>query len=158
MHHGSHQLPAAPASSPHPLERKNGLSALRECRGRIEAHSQLTRIDLGVVERCREVFGEVFNAGTQEEKRQFVRLFIKKIDLNPDTGDILMHLFGRPPLPASRQTPASGETGVCIGLVAGARDEVQQRKSGREPEVVRVMFRNRGSALVPLGAVPATDS
>ena len=120
MHDGSHQLPAAPASSPHPLERKNGLSALLECRGRIEAHSQLTRNDLGVVERCRGVFGEVFNAGTQEEKRQFVRLFIKKIDLNPDTGDILMHLFGRPPLLASKQTPASGETGVRIELVAGA--------------------------------------
>ena len=72
------------------------------------------------MERCREVFGEVFNAGTQEEKRQFVRLFIKKIDLNPDTGDILMHLFGRPPLHASKQTPASGETGVRIELVAGA--------------------------------------
>jgi len=50
----------------------------------------------------------------------------------------------------------TGPGGSC--LVAGARDEVQQRKSGREPEVVRVMFRNRGSALVPLGAVPATDS
>ncbi len=120
MHDGSHQLPAAPASSPHPLERKNGLSALLECRGRIEAHSQLTRIDLGVVERCREVFGEVFNAGTQEEKRQFVRLFIKKIDLNPDTGDILMHLFDRPTMLAPMQTPASKETGVRIELVAGA--------------------------------------
>ncbi|MCK4914709.1 MAG: hypothetical protein KAS89_00990 [Candidatus Eisenbacteria sp.] len=50
-----------------------------------------------------------------------MRLFVKKIDLNPDTGDILMHLFGRPPLRASKQTPASGETGVRIGLVAGAR-------------------------------------
>jgi hypothetical protein len=46
---------------------------------------------------------------------------VKKIELEPDTGDILMHLFGRPPLRASKQTPASGETGVRIGLVAGAR-------------------------------------
>lgn len=121
MHDGSHQLPAAPASSPHPLERKNGLSALLECRGRIEAHSQLTRIDLGVVEQCREVFREVFAAGTREERRQFARLFVKKIELELDTGDILMHLFSRPPLPASKQTPASGETGVRIELVAGAR-------------------------------------
>ncbi len=73
------------------------------------------------MERCREAFSEVFNAGTQEEKRQFVRLFIKKINLNPDTGDILMHLFGRPPLPASKRIPASGETGIRIELVAGAR-------------------------------------
>ena len=30
---------------------------------------------------------------------------------------------GRPTVPAPKQTPASGEMGVCIGLVAGARVE-----------------------------------
>jgi len=73
------------------------------------------------VDRCRDALGAVFDAGTQEEKRQFVRLFVKTIDLNPDTGDILMHLFGRPTMLASVQTPASKETGVRIELVAGAR-------------------------------------
>jgi hypothetical protein len=41
--------------------------------------------------------------------------------VDPDTGDIQMHLFGCPPMSGSKQTPASGETGVRIGLVAGAR-------------------------------------
>ena len=100
------------------------------------------------MEHCREALNEVFEAGTQEEKRQFVRLFVKKIDLNPDTGDILMHLFGRPPLHASRQTPASGETGVRIRLVAGACHEAQRSK--RETELVR--FSALGTALVPAGA------
>ena len=65
----------------------------------------------------------MFSTGTLEERRQWVSLFMKRIEVDPDTGDILMHLFSRPPLPASKQTPASGETGVCIGLVAGARFE-----------------------------------
>ncbi|MFH1688783.1 MAG: recombinase family protein [Candidatus Eisenbacteria bacterium] len=109
---------------------------LLERRGRMEAHSQPTRIDPDLVEHCRQAFGDVFDVGTREEKRQFVRLFVKEIDLNPDTGDILMHLFGRPPLPASKQTPASGETGVCIGVVAGARfvaDSEQSSGRRREP-------------------------
>ncbi|MFH1866155.1 MAG: recombinase family protein, partial [Candidatus Eisenbacteria bacterium] len=84
---------------------------LLERRGRIEAHNRPTRIEPGLVERCSETFSEVFNEGTQEEKRRFVRLFVRKIDLNPDTGDVLIHLFGSPPLLASKQTPASGETG-----------------------------------------------
>ena len=103
------------------------------------------------------MFREVFAAGTREERRQFARLFVKKIELELDTGDILMHLFSRPPLPASKQTPASGETGVRIGLVAGARYEVQQRNHLREPEVVRVRFAMRGSTLVPAGGVATTD-
>jgi hypothetical protein len=102
---------------------KTDRDELLERRARIEAHSQPAQIDLGFVEQCREAFREVFAAGTREEKRQLARLFVKKIELAPDTGDILMHLFGRPPSPPSKQTPASEKTGVCIELVAGARFE-----------------------------------
>ncbi len=77
--------------------------------------------------------------------------------MDPDTGDILMYLFGRPPAPVPKQTPASEETGVRIKLVAGARYEVQQRSHVREPEVVRVRFTTRGTALVPAGGVTTTD-
>jgi chaperonin cofactor prefoldin len=56
----------------------------------------------------------------RDERRQFARLFVKKIELEPNTGDILMHLFGRPTMLAPVQTPASKETGVRIELVAGA--------------------------------------
>ncbi len=99
--------------------------------GALPSNTHAEPIDLGVVERCREAFSETFDAGTQEEKRRLVRLFVKKIDLNPDTGDILMHLFGRPPLRASKQTPASGETGVRIGLVAGACYKAIQDAAGQ---------------------------
>ena len=44
--------------------------------------------------------------------------------VDPGTGEVLMHLFSRPPVPMSRgghkRTPASTETGVRIGMVAGA--------------------------------------
>ena len=50
----------------------------------------------------------------------FARLFVKKIEVDPDTGDILMHLFSRPPFLAQKGKPACAETGFRIGLVAGA--------------------------------------
>ena len=94
--------------------------ALLTRKERTEVHSRPTRIDQAFVDRCRDTFGEVFDAGTQEEKRQFVRLFVRNIDLSPDSGDVLIHLFSRPPIPESKQIPASEETGIRIGLVAGA--------------------------------------
>lgn len=42
-------------------------------------------------------------------------------------------------------------------MVAGARCEVQKRNRTREPEVVSLAFRTRGTALVPVGAVPVED-
>jgi hypothetical protein len=68
----------------------------------------------------------------------------------PATGDTLIHLLGRPLMAAPRQTPASGEGGVRIGLVGEARYEVQKRTSGRNLEVVRVRFRVRRGTLVPI--------
>ncbi len=73
-----------------------------------------------LVEEYRRAFKDVFAGGTREERRQLALLSVKKIEVDPGTGDILMHLFGRPPGLVPKQTPASGETGVRIGLVAGA--------------------------------------
>jgi hypothetical protein len=50
--------------------------------------------------------------------------------------------------------PGAGSSFV---LVAGARYEVQQRKRGREMEVIRVRFKVKGSTLVPAGAASAGD-
>jgi hypothetical protein len=76
------------------------------------------------VEECRRRFAEVFAQGTNEEKRDSARLFVQRIEVDPDTGDVLMHLHSRPPVPVSRgghkRTPASAEMGVRIGMVAGA--------------------------------------
>ena len=73
-----------------------------------------------MVAECRKAFGEVLSAGTRKERREFVRLFVKRIEVDADKGNVLMHLFGRPPVPITKQTPASKETSVCIELVAGA--------------------------------------
>ena len=84
----------------------------------------MPQFDLTQVEECRRRFAEVFAQGTNEEKRAFARVFVQKIEVDPDTGEVLMHMFSRPPVPMSRgghkRTPASEETGVQIGMVAGA--------------------------------------
>ena len=76
------------------------------------------------MEECRRRFAEVFAQGTNEEKQAFARLFVTRIEVDPATGDVWMYLFGRPPALAPRvgqkRTPASAETGVRIGMVAGA--------------------------------------
>ena len=47
-------------------------------------------------------------------------MFLKQIDLNPDTGDTLMNLYSpQQGLLTRNRTPASNETGVSIDLVTG---------------------------------------
>ena len=100
---------------------REGLLARQD---QVGVEPEVPRFDLAEVEECRRRFAEVFAQGTNEEKRDFARLFVQKIEVDPDTGEVLMHLFSRPPVPMSRRghkrTPASGETGVRIGMVAGA--------------------------------------
>ena len=55
------------------------------------------RVDKNMVKKYQKAFTEVISCGTHSEKREFTRLFMKQIDLNPDTGDIQMHLYSRPP-------------------------------------------------------------
>ena len=106
--------------------------------GRMGEEPEAPRFDLAQVEECRRRFAEVFAQGTSEEKRAFARLFVQKIEVDPDTGEVLMHLFSRPPVPMSRgghkKTPASAETGVQIGMVAEA-GFVPDPYSGRPPLV-----------------------
>lgn len=79
-------------------------------------------LDHAVVEEYLKTFERTFEFGTNEEKRELVRLFVKKVELNPETGDIAIRLLSRPPglMMRKRRTPARRETGVPIGLVAGA--------------------------------------
>ncbi len=92
--------------------------------GTLVAEPEAPRFDLTQVSECRRRFAEVFAQGTNEEKRAFARLFVKKTDIDPATGDVWMYLFSRPPGLAAhagqKRTPASEETGAAIGLVAGA--------------------------------------
>jgi hypothetical protein len=87
---------------------------------RLAPRPEPMRVGVSLVEECRRAFAEVFAQGANEEKRQYARLFVKRIDVDPDTGDILMHLFNRPPFLAQKGKPASEETGFRIGVVAGA--------------------------------------
>ena len=89
------------------------------------------RVDASLVEECRDAFAEAVSTGTREERKRWVSLFMKRIEVDPDTGDILMHLFSRPAMLAHVQTPASEETGVRIELVAGARYEAIQDTLGQ---------------------------
>ena len=66
---------------------------------------------------------KVFSMGTNYERRAFTRLFVRKIDLDPDNGNILMHLFSCPPWfnLQKTETPASNETGVRFNFGSGDR-------------------------------------
>ncbi|MFH1865321.1 MAG: recombinase family protein, partial [Candidatus Eisenbacteria bacterium] len=66
---------------------KTDRDELLERKARIATYREPAHIDTGFVEQCREAFREVFAAGTRDERRQFARLFVKKIELEPDTGD-----------------------------------------------------------------------
>ncbi len=80
-----------------------------------------------MVKKYQKAFAEVISCGTHSEKRKFTRLFMKQIDLNPDTAEILMDLYSRPPgLLTRNNTPASNETGVPIGVVAQTRLRLNQ--------------------------------
>jgi hypothetical protein len=66
------------------------------------------------------------------------------------TGDVWMYLFGRPPALAPRtsqkRTPASVETGVTIGLVAGAGSAALEKMRTRR-WVWELPFERLGRAL-----------
>ena len=106
----------------------------------LKAEPQVPEFDLTQVEECRRRFSQVFAEGTNEGKSAFARQFVKKIEVDPDTADIWMHLFSRPPGVARKATPASKEAGVAIGLVAGACLAVE-KKTGRSPWEREVAFR-----------------
>lgn len=86
----------------------------------LDTEPGVPEVDLRQVEDLRRSFAEALADGTNKEKRAFAQLFVKRIDVDPDTSDVWMHLFSRPPSLATKRTPASVETGVRIGLVAGA--------------------------------------
>ena len=70
---------------------------LLEQQAKISPRQGPMRVDRSMVDQLRKSFTEVFAGGTPEEKRQYARLFVKKIEVTPDTGDVLMHIFSRHP-------------------------------------------------------------
>ena len=65
------------------------------------------------------------------------------IDGVSQDGEIRMKKLPAPDVPG---------TGSSFNLVAGARYEVQKRSLGRHTEIIRVKFKVRGGALVPISS------
>ena len=51
---------------------------------------------LALIADYRRRFTQVFAQRTNEEKRTVARCFLKKIEVDPHTGNVLMYLFSRP--------------------------------------------------------------
>jgi hypothetical protein len=130
------------------------------------AEPQAPEFDMTQVEEVHRAFVDVFAHGINEEKGEFARLFVKKIELDPDTGDVWTYLFSRWAFLAQAKKPASEETGFRIGLVAGAgfaADE-KTRPTRLEQEMpfslpVKPDFRHSGRSLRQhLAALPSAST
>ncbi len=94
---------------------------LAERQRSLEVEPRVPEVDMTRLEEYRRRFAEVLETGTNKEKREFARLFVRKIEIDPDTWEVWISLFGLPPAVTQPQmwkrTPA--EARVPIGLGAG---------------------------------------
>jgi hypothetical protein len=86
-------------------------------------------------------FKALLQQGTLEEKKELVRAFVEKLELNPDTGKGVLYI---------RQFPASiAKTGnASFNMVAGARYS-HQKKIFPPLQIEEIKFEYKGKALVP---------
>lgn len=70
----------------------------------------------------RRRFAEAFATGSNAQRRAIARVFVRKVEVDLDTGDVWIHIIGLPPVMAKpgkqKRTPAFA--GVRIGMGAGA--------------------------------------
>ncbi len=82
---------------------------------------RIPQLDLAQVEDYRRRFAQIIASGTNAERRSITRVFVKKITVDPDTGDVLIYLLALPPM--ANQTIKRKRTpvlpGVQIGMGAG---------------------------------------
>jgi CRP/FNR family cyclic AMP-dependent transcriptional regulator len=84
---------------------------------------RVPEIDAVQVEQYRRRALAVFANGTNEDRNTTAKTLVRRIEVDPDTGDVWMHVISRPPFLAvqgQKRAPASRETGDAIGMVAGA--------------------------------------
>jgi hypothetical protein len=88
-------------------------------------------------------FEDLAPHGTLEERKEFVGLFVDRIELDPDrrVGEVYMKKF---------LLPANGSGDAPFELVAGARFE-HQKRNFPPVDVIDIQFEYQGSALVPVG-------
>ena len=94
---------------------------------------------------CIQQFDEVFEEGTIQEQKEFVSLFVEKIEVDPKKRRARVHIRQFP-------APSSLDTGkLSIDVVAGARDE-HQKIAFPPVDVVEIPLIRRGNVLVPVAA------
>jgi hypothetical protein len=89
-------------------------------------------------------FGDLFKEGTLEEKKEFIRLFVDRIDLDPAgrAGEVYMRRF---PVP----TVGAGEP----LLVCVSKARYTHQKTNFPPvDVIDLQFEYQGASLVPVGS------
>jgi len=87
----------------------------------LETERALPTVTRAVIEEYRRQFVETFAFGSNEEKREFARLFVSMIEVDPDTADIFMHMYEWPAILATKNNiPPLDRRGMHNGLVAGA--------------------------------------
>ncbi len=94
---------------------------------------------------CIRAFEEVFSEGTLLERKEFVRLFVERIELDVEEKRALLHIKRFP-------APSSLDTGNrLLVLVAGARYE-QEKKLFPPIDLVEMPLDSRGTTLIPMAA------
>ena len=87
----------------------------------LEERTASVKVDISTVKFMLSSFSNIIKSGTEDERKELAGLFMKGIELDPDKGEVLMHMYKLPPaLKSSRKRrPASLETGSSFGMVAG---------------------------------------
>lgn len=67
-----------------------------------------------------DALNEVLAAGTVDEKRQFLRAFIRRVELDPDTGRGRAELYSLPTQTASSAKDTNDAANSSLIMVAGA--------------------------------------
>ena len=100
---------------------KEASSILVARKNALEDRTSSVKVDADTVRTMLSSFCTIMESGTPSERREFARLFMQGIELDPDKGEVLMHMYCLPPglKSSKKRRPASVETGSSIGLVAG---------------------------------------
>jgi site-specific DNA recombinase len=94
---------------------------------------------------CLQDFQAVFKEGTPEEKKEFIRLFVERIELDAEKRVAVCRIKKFP-------APSGLDAGkLSFKMVAGVRDE-QQKIVFPPVDIVEIPLVARGTVLVPLAA------
>lgn len=93
---------------------------LRQQSRKKEVKQEVFLVDRTLIEEHLTMFTEVLASGTIQERRETVRIFVRHLEVDPDSGAVQMKLYSAPPTRPKKRTPGLGKPGAPIGMVAGA--------------------------------------